>query len=651
MGGLTSSLTPGGWDVDDTPSAAQVGGGTAARAPSTNNYRLRCIVGRQTGVVVDSGGRGFNGYAANGNDQLWSNRGYISSKAAAVNTDGSVMFSPRMLDWEYSGAGAQSLILSMRFKAAAPASAMRIMGNSAKTDVRGFAIAAMPTGHLGVRVSDGTATVTAPDSGRVACDGSEHFVFVTVDGASKVLSIWIDDEEIPSAVVGPLAGSTLNSTSPFRIGSAGVFSENPTHPVQVADLQIITVPGGLPANISTLRRMLRVNPAAEITTDLLPDRIVPATEGAVPITAGATAATKSLYRYLKRHQGRDEFLIGAHDRFDDPQRAPNAHGYLDIYQRISGQRPAIMQWEYVDINQPNDGAGSTGAQRQPNLLAAMRAHAAAGGINMLHDHSGHPLTASLARSMEPNSATGGNAAGSSWDTTPGALAAINTGGAQEAQFLAYLDRLASFIQQVEYPVILRPFHEANGDWFWWGGASNAATFRAVWIKMVTYLRDTKGITNALYCWNINGADDSASITANNVQAYSQWYPGDAYVDIVSMDYYNNAAYSPTASVLWTLGRRVLREGVDALNAIAAPGGKPVILAELGYQSASASKPDLWELVGADMSSIYRDCAALALWRAPWGPDESHASAPSLARMMQADYCITLEKSGGKAYTS
>lgn len=636
---LDTSGNPTGQIV--TPSGEVVGEVTY---PMTNNYRLRCIVGRQVGVVVDSGGRGFNGLAAAGNDVMWGTRGYFSSKATAAGTDGAIKFSPQMFDWEFGGSAPQSLILSMRVKGAAPAAATRWLGNCGLATDKGLGLVATTGGLVGARIGDGSANFSSPDTGRVVFDNTEHYLFISVDALTRVVSLYVDDEDIPAAATATTTGTTYNATNTFNIGNAAAFSANATMAVQVADLQIITVVGALPANISEIRKILQADPAAEIGTDLLPNRTAGSGDVVAPVTAGATAQTKSLYRYLKSFSGREAFVFGAHDRFDDPAYAPNAHGYLDIYQSIAGRKPSMMQWEYVDSQQADDGAGSTGAVRQPNLLATMRAFAASGGINMLHDHPGHPVTGTMSKSMIPSSG-----AGSAWDTTAGGLAAINTGGAQEAQFLAYLDRLAAFIAAVGTPVIYRPFHEVNGSWFWWGGAAAAATFRAVWIKMYNYLTVTKGLTNVLFCLNLSGTDDSTAVIANNVQAYSQWYPGDAYVDILSIDYYNDRTWAE--STVWSLARKVLREGFDALNVLAAPGGKPVLFAEAGYANASAQKADLWALVGSDMASVYRDCAALGLWRAPWGPDASHASAPSLRTLMDKDYCITLDKSSGAAYTS
>lgn len=639
--------------VDDdkrliTPDGDVVGGGVVE---PTNNYRLRCIVGRQVGVVVDSGGRGFNGYAAAGNDQLWANRGYFSSKTTAAGTDGGVLFSPRAFDWDLNGPVRQSFIMSFLVKAAAPAAAIRFLGNCIATNGVGFAMTANTDGTLTARAGDGAQAYAGPAT-PVVFDGTEHYVFISVDSATSLCSVYVDSADIGvTSMVGasgsptPLAGSTKNTTNQFRIGNAGDTASVGTHAVQMNAFQCLTVEGPLPANINELRKKLQADPHYLVTSEDLANRTAGAGDSIAPSVAGADAATRSLYRYLKTFCGKPSFLVGGSESNDSPGIAPANRGTVADYIRMSGKAPAIMNWEYVDKQQGDDGQGSTGKQRQANLLAAMRAHAAAGGINFLHDHPGHPVTGGLSKSPYYS----GAATGTSWDTTAGGLAAINTGGAQEAQFLAYLDRLAEFIQLIGTPVVLRPFHEMNGGWFWWGGASNAATLKAVWVKMYNYLVTTKGLTNVLFSWNINGTDTSGDISDNAVTAYSTWYPGDAYVDIVSIDYYNNRSWS--ASTFWSLGRTILRAGVDALQAIAAPGGKPVLFAEAGYQYASANKPDLWEMVGSDFASVFPDCAAFVMWFGDFGPSSDKLSAPSVSRMFAKDYCITLDKSDGAAYTS
>lgn len=622
--------------------------------PMTNNYRLRCILNRAAGVLVDSGGRGFNGYAAAGNDQLWVNRGYFSSKTTAAGTDGAIKFSPQMLSWDMNAAGGQSLIISMVVNAAAPAAAIRWFGNSLGSTVPGFALVANTDGTSSIRVADNTgASYTSGSNTPVLFDGADHYILIAIDGKNKLCFAWVDQTDLPVAsLVGAagqsvaLAGSTLNTADSFNIGNANNTGSVGTHGVKVKSLQILTVQGGLPENFQEIRKLLQADPALLITNDMLADRAPGAADVIVPITSSATAATKSLYRYLKGLTGRPDFLLGINDGFDSEADAPNANGNREKFRQIGGRYPAIMQWEYVAPTQPDDGRG-TGAARYAALVAAMREHAASGGINMLCDHPGNPLTSTLSRSAYPPSGPG-----SSWDISnnAAAIASLLSGGSRDAQFLAYLDGIAQLSVDVGSPIILRLFHESNGNWFWWGGVSNATAFRNLWIRMVTYLRDTKGVTNFLYCLSPGGTHIGGAVTDNATSAYSNWYAGDEYVDVLALDYYNNSAATDLA--LWTLARTALRNGVDAMNVIGAPGGKPFMFAEGGSEYGSAAVPGLWSLWGSDMASVYRDACALALWKAPFGPtDPSHASAPSLRTLMDKDYCITLDKSDGAAYAS
>ncbi|MFI3240562.1 MAG: glycosyl hydrolase [Bacteroidales bacterium] len=83
------------------------------------------------------------------------------------------------------------------------------------------------------------------------------------------------------------------------------------------------------------------------------------------------------------------------------------------------------------------------------------------------------------------------------------------------------------------PIIFRPFHEFDGDWFWWG-ASHCSTedFIALWRYTVTYLRDELGIHNLLYAFS----PDCRFETAEELLAR---YPGDEYVDIIAFDEYHD----------------------------------------------------------------------------------------------------------------
>ncbi len=81
------------------------------------------------------------------------------------------------------------------------------------------------------------------------------------------------------------------------------------------------------------------------------------------------------------------------------------------------------------------------------------------------------------------------------------------------------------LQAANVPVLWRPFHELNGNWFWWG-KEGPDKFKRLWIAMHHYFVDERKLNNLIWVLCYTGKPDSA------------WYPGDKYVDIAGADTYN-----------------------------------------------------------------------------------------------------------------
>ena len=112
---------------------------------------------------------------------------------------------------------------------------------------------------------------------------------------------------------------------------------------------------------------------------------------------------------------------------------------------------------------------------------------------------------------------------------------ILPGGAYNPQFTAFLDLVAEYAEQVDGPVLFRPFHENTGSWFWWGKAfCDAETYKSVFKYTVEYLRDIKDVHNLLYVYG-PGSE------ATTMQEYEERYPGDEFVDMVGFDTYDDKA--------------------------------------------------------------------------------------------------------------
>ena len=176
--------------------------------------------------------------------------------------------------------------------------------------------------------------------------------------------------------------------------------------------------------------------------------------------------------------------------------------------------------------------------------------------------------------------------------------------ADMAEIISYL----TLLQDEGIPVLWRPYHEAAGGWFWWG--KDAASFKALWVDMFNRFQ-AAGLNNLIWVWTSETGDDD-------------WYPGDAYVDIIGRDLYGNAA----------------ADCASQYNTLAATyGNKMVALSECGYGESTSSTVGL----------ISEQWAAGARWAwfMPWynGDDAStfHADEAWWKDAMEQEFVISRDE--------
>jgi mannan endo-1,4-beta-mannosidase len=87
---------------------------------------------------------------------------------------------------------------------------------------------------------------------------------------------------------------------------------------------------------------------------------------------------------------------------------------------------------------------------------------------------------------------------------------------------AQVDVIAGYLKQLRdarIPVLWRPYHEANGDWFWWGGRGGEngyiALYRMTYDRLVHYHH----LDNLIWVWNMNAPN------GKNAGPYADYFPG------------------------------------------------------------------------------------------------------------------------------
>ncbi len=108
------------------------------------------------------------------------------------------------------------------------------------------------------------------------------------------------------------------------------------------------------------------------------------------------------------------------------------------------------------------------------------------------------------------------------------LLAPNT--AIHEHWMRQLDNIAAGLQELQAAgvvVLWRPFHEMNGNWFWWG-AQKPAAFVKVWQHMFNYFTQTKGLHNLIWVYS-----------PNHGKQVADFFPGQNYADLVGLDAYTD----------------------------------------------------------------------------------------------------------------
>lgn len=172
--------------------------------------------------------------------------------------------------------------------------------------------------------------------------------------------------------------------------------------------------------------------------------------------------------------------------------------------------------------------------------------------------------------------------------------------------LEVVAKLLKRFQEEGIPVLWRPFHEADGTWFWWG-AKGPAVARQLYRMMFDYFTVECGLDNLIWVWSCSAREG---------------YPGDARVDVVSADIYLQE-YAATDY------------GEEYQRLVAATSRKKVAaLAEVGYL------PDVAKLKASRVPWAY-----YMTWSKEFCIGEQYNTAEKVLELYGSDYAVTLPSNG------
>ncbi|MFN8562716.1 MAG: glycosyl hydrolase [Anaerolineae bacterium] len=299
-----------------------------------------------------------------------------------------------------------------------------------------------------------------------------------------------------------------------------------------------------------------------------------------PVNSNSSATARAVLSYLVSLEGKN-VITGQFGMFGSQTDPDSSEQQLNSVYQYTGVYPAMTG---ADFNTPDKPP----SQRIPEVVDWLS----------LKWSQGYLVTASW---HAPNPCDGAYNSYNWSSSNPFDLNKVLPGGSCRSAYISMLDQIASGLQTLQQRgvvVLWRPWHENNGEWFWWGNQT-PAQFSALWVDMYNYFTYTKGLNNLLWVFSATTPWDQWALPADAV------YPGDQYVDIVGLDEYMTTSEN-SLQLGWGTNPDASLSQSGYLQFSRIP--KPMIIAEFGPIPASGAgyntKAYNWGTLLSDLHSKY-----------------------------------------------
>jgi mannan endo-1,4-beta-mannosidase len=259
-----------------------------------------------------------------------------------------------------------------------------------------------------------------------------------------------------------------------------------------------------------------------------------------PVTPNASPEAVALLKYIHGISGQHT-LTGQHNYPDTK----------DISTRQAaaawGKTPAIFGQDF-GFAKPGD---KDAVAARPDIIAEVKRQYANGAIITLCWHAVRPTE------DEPVTFRGsvqGKLTDKEWNEL------ITPGTRLNQHWCDQVDVIAGFLKQLRdahIPVLWRPYHEMNGDWFWWGGRRGEHGTTVLYRQLFDRLANHHQLNNLVWIWSVDRPSTPE-------RQFVDFFPGRNCFDIAALDVYHSDFSQSYYRDLLKLA-----------------GGKPVALAEVG----------------------------------------------------------------------
>ncbi len=238
------------------------------------------------------------------------------------------------------------------------------------------------------------------------------------------------------------------------------------------------------------------------------------------IDVNATPETKALYYNL--HQLSKDHVLFGHQHATEYGHGWSGEDNRSDVKSVTGSHPAVIGVDFSGLSgRPEDEVEKNKTELKKNIVATYDR----GGVTTVSWHFNNPASAGGFYWKDSVSAT--------------AVKYIIPGGSHHEKYKLILQTIGNLAKEIrgkdgkQVPMIFRPYHEFDGDWFWWGRSHcTKEEFTTLWKFTLSYLRDSLGVHNFIYAF-------SPDNKFNTETQYLERYPGDEWVDMLGMDNYGD----------------------------------------------------------------------------------------------------------------
>jgi mannan endo-1,4-beta-mannosidase len=259
-----------------------------------------------------------------------------------------------------------------------------------------------------------------------------------------------------------------------------------------------------------------------------------------PVTPNASPEAVALLKYIHGISGKHT-LTGQHNypATKDTSTLEAAEAW--------GKTPAIFGQDF-GFAKPGD---KDAVAARPDIIAEVKRQYANGAIITLCWHAVRPTE------DEPVTFHGsvqGKLTDEQWNEL------ITPGTELNRRWCDQVDVIAGYLKQLRdahVPVLWRPYHEMNGDWFWWGGRRGEHGTTVLYRQLFDRLANHHQLNNLVWIWSVDRPSTPE-------RQFADFFPGRNYFDIAALDVYHSDFQPSYYHDLLKLA-----------------GGKPITLAEVG----------------------------------------------------------------------